>query len=324
MLNEFVKKIRKTENSFLLSVGRDTCMFAQVKLGNARHVYGVQVAYGTKEPVEILAAGAEHKLKLIAIVTDDTVCIVDPFIFNLRIFDKGYQLPDGVRYFNEVKNEINASVGGDFFQAFIDGLPTVEENIPEYILENLQKGAREEILYGKPSEHRAGNPPKYKPVFNDNDIGAILSGLIDPKEEALRRWSVRAEDFSNAKTCNTIRTKMWFEPDIVTPCELEISKALHTVDAQTVNVEFTIGEKTATGKMHPDTIIRCMLESGNISSYNFVTNKGGERVLMELGAAGAHWEAKRNDIPLLTVECISKITYGKKVLYTKECEVANT
>ena len=97
------------------------------------------------------------------------------------------------------------------------------------------------------------------------------------------------------------------------PYEVEIANGLNSIDAKSVTVEFEVNGKTASGKMDPDKIVYILCHSDDIDDYNFITCRQGKEVMKALDIKTYGADARR-----LYPSDITKITYGRKVLYKRK------
>ena len=102
------------------------------------------------------------------------------------------------------------------------------------------------------------------------------------------------------------------DPNTVKPFEMEIAKALRSVDAKTLKVEFEMNGKTAIGKIEPYYLMRRLINDDYFLGHNFYTSKEGDAILSKLGATSRAFETNH-----LTCKHITRITYGKKELYIR-------
>ena len=89
-----------------------------------------------------------------------------------------------------------------------------------------------------------------------------------------------------------------------------------SVDAKTITVEFSLNGKSDSEKINPDKLIRKLIEKDYFSGYDFEVSKRGDALIEKLGAAT--WRSDKDGKEVLTCKNITKITYGKKILYEKE------
>lgn len=313
MLEKFREKVFETTDSFdIVESGRNYPIsmyyhFMQDRIGSARYIY----AYNSTEDDSYLSV--ETKYTLLAIVSDydQIIYLVDTFFF---ISQRRDMIPDGIVYFNEFVENLNTEAINTLFPKFIDSLDvtSIDSLDEDRTYQCIQK-ARGAILDGKNS-YEIKKPKK---LIGKDDAAKILCRLDTLEGIVTKKLAVHQKEWTYDKAeVLKINELIQNKFDVVTPCEFAIAQSLQKVgDAKSVTVEFTVDGKTAAEKMAPETITSRMIYERNFDDYDFVTAKGGKELMKKLNIGFSFGR-------VLAAEDISKITYGKKVLYHKEMMAA--
>lgn len=302
IINEFVKHINNGENSFIIngeSKPKIVCTCATI--GKSKFVYA-NYSYGSATSIQ--------KMELTAIVVDETIYIVSDYI--LDIWRNDDELPENVIELSEATKDYNYRAKS-YFQSFYDGLSVeeaqMEEIIKDYNKHDLQQRARRYILDGK------GQPEisLSEEFITTDEVRDILAGYEDFEKIVFKKLETDKKSWIKTKAYRAVIKHLMESSTIVKPYEVEICKALNNLNAKTVTVEFNMDGKTATGKVELQQIVRIIINNDYFSDYNFCNGKEGKTIIKKLGAT--EWRGKNGNV--LTCEHIVKITYGKKVIYTK-------
>ena len=99
--------------------------------------------------------------------------------------------------------------------------------------------------------------------------------------------------------------------------EFEMADALNVIKgtAKTVNVTFHYEVKEYTEKIQLEILMRKLKRKDNFDHLDFLTQNKGDQVMVALGVP--KWRGKDGK-ELLQCKHISKITYGKKVVFQME------
>ena len=147
------------------------------------------------------------------------------------------------------------------------------------------------------------------------DIKNILTGIVDFEKLVLAKLENDKKYWMSVKAHRIAVENLMNDPNTVKPFEMEIAKAIRSVDAKTLKVEFEMNGKTAIGKIEPYHLMRILINDDCFSGYNFCTTKEGDAIIDKLGAST--WSRDGED-KVLTCRNITKITYGKKELYVRK------
>lgn len=312
--DEFVEKVFNNEHSFEIDVdeGRRYKLnyhFIQDNVGKARYVYG---AYGYNK--ENFYASLKMKYELYAIVSDDVVYIIEdfPFKFHYGEFDIK-SLPQNVKLLRPYANEINEHLKNTVFMDFYNNLKTFDIADGENNKWCKEK-ARNWLFDKKTSPYSVNATAELEEdLINLQQIAESLCGFLNIEDEARKTLQRKEDSWIHTKTTMEQIQRFIDDKSVVSEWELKLADGLHSVDAKTVNVEFEYNGKTDSGKMSPKNILRKLVKIESFSEYDFATAKQGSEIIRNLDV-GYYYDLKKG----LTCQNIIKITYGKKVLYSKE------
>lgn len=307
LINNFVDKVLKEDGSFALikkeSGKKDAWyyQFLQCKVGNGKYVYG---CCGYNEEFYL---NFDKEPKLVAIVADGVVYIVDAWFFDVW---QDVPLPLNTEHFYRSKiKSVNKYFQDVIFSEFYNGLEPSQ--LTDGACAFCAKEARK-IMLSKESSLKEVKPDS---GFGEQDVAKILCGMMNLEEEANKRLEAAKEDWSLEKA-KYEKTKEYIDVSFgVAEWELKIAEALRIVDAKNVTVEFEYNGKKASGKISPERITKALVESDYFSEYDFATRVQGEQIIKTLGVSTYYYGENT-----LRCEHISKITYGKKELYVRVME----
>jgi hypothetical protein len=300
LINVFAKEIMEHNYPFSIelgNVGRKTHYhFIQDNVGTGRYIYG-DSDYGD----ELFYAGTELKYKLVAIVVEEIIYIVDSFFFDIWYDYENKQIPKNCHLLTETVKKMNEHIQKNVFTDFYAGLST--QGVEPY--SNCEQEARLCLLKGTVPTAESDIE------FDLGDAARCLCHITSLEEEALRRLNKKREQWQKVKATNEKIVGLMKKGNVIKPYELELAKALEllqSLDAKTVNVEFEVNGLRATTKMTPERIVYILTIKENISEWDFVTRKSGIDIIKYLGLG-------KND---LRCEHITKITYGKTTFFERD------
>lgn len=314
LIEKFAEEVFKNNGSFTIKMSRDnkedgnkTYHFLQDEVGKARYVYGFSNYWN-----EDFYAQLDAKPKIIAIVSDENIYVLDVFFLDIYVYgnDK-VTLPNNVFILEEYTAEQNENISNTIFHEFYNKLGTDENSITDSEKE-LKEKARSYIF------SKSADLPnvELKPLLNVQDIAHILCGFTDFEKEVKERLNKDKEQWIRKKSTDK-KIKSLMENSETAACyEIEIADGIRSVEAKTVTVEFELNGKVVSAKINPDIIIRKMVQNDYFSGYDFEIAKRGDELIKGLGAST--WRSGNNGNELLTCKNISKITYGKKELYVRK------
>lgn len=247
-------------------------------------------------------ASLEYRPALVAIVAMNKVFVVDDYFFTRgRIAEEAGR---AVRFADYVSS-VNDHIQKDIFPVFYRGLkPTRSANESD-----CKKRARLALLAEDPENYTAG--PKLDDLFTGEDVIRILCGFMTADLEAMSRLYKDEEKWTVLKADHDRTMKLIEAKHGVEDWELRIAEGLRSTDAVAVTVEFEKDGKTASGKIEPHKILSNLIDHHSFADFEFVTATQGKQIFATLGMDS--WEKKT----ALKCDLISRIIYGKKVLYEK-------
>ena len=303
LIDEFVDKVLNSDDAFALHEKKDIYhYYLQGKVGKAKFVYGAR-GYDERFYVDLA-----QKPELVAVVADGTVYIVDAFELDVHL--RGVVLPEHTRMFDVALHDINEHFTNVVFVDYYDKLDIVEIT-EEKSIARCKADARLILLSENPVIEQA----KEKSIYSGRDLLNILCGFANAEDKCNEYLSNAKEDWVALKSKNAKIAEFMESADTAPEWELRLAKGLREVNAASVTAEFERNGKRASAKIRPCVITRNLKENDYFTDYSFCVTKRGEELIEYLGAGNSGWN-KEN--PPLYCKDISKITYGKKVLYVRE------
>lgn len=308
LLEQFKDKVLNTVGSFRLEEKEyynRYYSFIKCTNGNTLYIYGTSKYYNDD------FSDPSIKYELIAILDKSShiIYIVDEYLFN-KSFSKKLDYPEGCVSFDDYINEINKYIDDVLFKSFYDDIEVDINSITdEDFIERRKREARDIILRGKEVTY-----PKFNKSFTNIDIAKMICGYINIEDEANKRFEEDRSIYTNIKSGKELIKKFIKEKSVVKDWEIELSNSINNLEANFVTAEFNFNGNVGSGKVEPKTIIRTLIDNDYFSSFNFATAKGGEKLLKELGVANNYYDKETQ----LTCKHITKITYGRKVLYERK------
>lgn len=292
-------KILNGETSFV--VNRRYYLIAQI--GKVKYIYG-RYDYGEGE------TDINDKLDVIGIVDENgKICVFDEYSFNLyynEIWDDvgtfgRYYLPPLHDINNQAKQKLR-----DFYKKI-----TVQVEDDFEITTSMVKDVRGRMLQQEYEKDCLKNCDIEN--IRKQDFANMLVGKFDLHKYVNDQISENKECLTKTKIYETKIASLLKRTDIVQEWEIRLANGIRNVDAKYINVEFLLNDKTGVGKMQPNIIMKHLISKERFSDYDFNTYVAGERLFEYLGARGL-WGDKST---WLTPNNITKIKYGKKVLYQR-------
>ena len=248
-IEKFVEEVLKNTNSFSIE-WKEGCKdvtnyhFVQDKVGKARYVYG---SYSWND--ELFFSGLKNSPKLVAIVSDDTVYIVDEYVLKATQFHlKGESLPSQAVLFDDYVKEVTRYANEEVLKEYISSLDIPE--LPERFEKSALEKAREILLRGGPTFEKEVTP------LSRDDVAEYLCGFYPDLAEKIVGVLDR---------------------------DRELWSAGKAFDTQ-VNVEFVMNGSKANGKMEPSTLMRKLIGDGRIDDYDFINRSEGKGLYYLFGA----------------------------------------
>lgn len=287
--------------------------FMKADVGNAVYIYYMydydsKYTSSVKYDAKNFHDGIEAKPNVAAILVKNTLYVIDKFIFGAYSHAYGHgetaELEDFIcidEYLKEINNTVNDTIVKNFYDSLEVETPA---NTKPY----------EEDVRRKIFNHNNVEDVSFSDCLDLKDIVESLCGFIDIEDTVNKRLESRRENYLHLKTQKETIKKLIPDLSIAAKWERDLADALNSVDAKKVTVEFLFKGKKASGKIAPECIIRKLIKKDYFSDYNFSTRVAGQKLFDELGVSTKMWDNENQ----LKCEHISKITYGKKVLYERK------
>lgn len=304
LIDRFAEKVLSTTESFMLESeknGHNSCyhFYMQCNVGSAKYIYG-EYSYNST-----FSSGLDLKPKLVAIVSAGKVYIID--LYDLEVLYGNVELPENTYKLTDIVLKENEYVKSVVFPRFFESLK--EEPISGGTLDKCKKMARAMIL----SKSGIIDNVYTETMFNAQDIANSLCGIIDIKDESMKRLTKDRDEWIYKKSFRKKVKELLSDGSVVEDYELRIIDGIKSVNAKTVNVEFELNGKRDIGKINVGTIVIKLRDKDYFSEYSFLTSKFGKEFLNNIGASSYLYDGKE----LLTCKHITRITYGKKELYVR-------
>lgn len=303
--NEFLEKAFAGEAAFIVNHNR----FFQVPIGKAVFIYE---CHG--ESISDIKDYPNLNMRLAAMMAEGVLYYFDYISTGIGC---DWKSTETVKSVYDERRHWNQYIMKEIFPEFYEKLL---EKCDDDILETCRKLARKYLLsitedspetfIRKESELPQGTlyPQNFgeeghQGVISLQDFVDVLCGFVTFEEITEKRLEERKDYYIYQKTAKYQILQMIENHDGVEAWELDIIKALKTAKsfgAKNVTVEFCHHGKHASGKMEIDTICRQLNNRTDIYSFNILECL----------------EVKYPD--KLTYVDVNRISYRKKVLYTKQ------
>ena len=288
LCEEFAETVMETKDSFIINDGERNHFFAQIQVNNVRLIYH---GYSFGMPIPRV----ENSLDLVAIVTRDQIIFFKPLAINIWN-DSDY--PEGTISMKKICEEFNRKIATDIFPKFLDSLPAGELRSQS----SCEQMARSAVL-----QHT--NPEKYAvpchTSISDNQLLQILCGC-ETLENTVTAKLEEKKDFYGAQkaTLEEVMRQMK-RHDLVTELEQTLADSIYDLDAKSITVEFEVNQVVVSAKMSPSRLMSIIVDRDEIDYWDFLVDIRGKELFNAL------------NVKSLSIGDISRITFGKKVLYTK-------
>lgn len=314
LIDEFKEMVLSSdENSFILDDGNGAkILCVKVSVGKAIFVYVCREYMGIQSDKKLVTDISE-KMKLVAVVKSGIIYLTDRF--TLCCYGNSEVLPDNVIDLGEYMKEVNLHTKYYVIEKYYDKLQTT--TLSEDDVERCKVEARNILTSGKDlDEYIDARIDKNIKKFKMQDFVDSLCGVIDLESEARKNFEENSDMWIELKASLKMIQRIVVEnpEEVFDPEDLKIIDSLNEIEARNVQVEFSFNGKTAKGKVDPKSILRMIEANDYFSNFNFDTMAHGKKIINDLGAARYRGEKEKE---VLTCKHISKITYGRKVLYQK-------
>jgi len=300
---EFAEKVLLTTESFALCESRKKNRwhsFMQTPVGKARYIYAIRL--DEKASLDI-----DKNPRLVAIVADGTVHLTPNSPLSYAF--KGL-LPEYVsRIYYDVQR-LNEHIANELFPAFLETIQPSE--LDENQIAGCEMEARRALLQKKPGVQLL--VCKYQ--ADCQDVVNMLCGL-DLDDVMRKRMEKDRGSWQVAKARYLKQVELFNNQEVVKDYELKIAEGLRRVDALNVTVEFTRNGKSACEKIDANELVQMMIGNHYFYGHHFSTTSRGNALIKKLGVP-TYDNGDEGEKPL-TCKDITKITYGKKVLYSVSC-----
>lgn len=317
----FIRKILKDGTDSFTCYGRDDWeLYAvQRRVGNAKYVY-------TMTGDGKINTSISRNISLSVIVSGGRAYLIDSTDMQMAlaqekdyIMDTIASLPDDLKgkvtlildYVAMVRERMYTAALE--FMSGLDDIPLVRNDI------NIAKRkAVWAITYQEDLDAVIRNVlyrllPDSLPVVKEQDAVDELCGVRDLLSEARSSIRVRREEWSKTRSLiSKIKEYMENPSMVMTEAEIRIGSCLRRSRAKNVRVHFFYGDKEAWTKLDREHLLKTIANGLSIGKYDFGNPKEYELVVDKFGCGRNPRDANR-----LTVEHISEIIYGGKVLYRK-------
>lgn len=310
LVNEFVKKVLNTDESFTLMEFDENerpikwLNFVQQKVNFAKYIYGFYT-YRKSESETTL----EKDWTLVAIVRYQDVYLYSDYVLNTWKSDTN-ELPEHLyryeMYVASVKDKIRTKV----FPDFLDTLP-VKEIIDEKYLHELKNEARYAFCCGKddlPSYLYSEND-----IVTEQDVANSLVGTCDIYEFSRQRFASNSEKYEKMVAKRTALCNLLKDPaSLFTKEEMKMVDGLKSISGKMLTVTFSRNGNSATAKISRYNVLEKLAHNTDFSSYSFATYVSGEKLMEILYPGGRVCSSN------LKCDDITTIMFGKKIIYSRE------
>lgn len=314
LIEEFKEMVLSSdENSFILDDGNGAkILCVKVSVGKAIFVYVCREYMGIQSDKKLVTDILEQ-MKLIAVVKSGIIYLTDRF--TLCCYGNSEVLPDNVIDLGEYMKEVNLHTKYYIIEKYYAKLPYT--TLSEEDIERCKVEAKNILTSGQDlDEYIDARLDKNIKKFKEQDFVDFLCGVIDLESEARKNFEENSDMWMELKASLKVIQRIVEEDpeEVFDPEGLKIIDSLNGIEAKNVQVEFSFNGKTAKGKVDPKSILRMIESNDYFSDFNFDTMANGKKIINDLGAARYRGEKEKE---VLTCKHISKITYGRKVLYQK-------
>ena len=305
-IEEFVKIALTAEQSFVMKKNNNYVSFFYDEVGKAKYVFA-RVCYRSEDVVGLSSPSLNPKL--VAIVADDMVYIVDNYFFGMMPGDFTDCDIDHMVSFNNACNKAARQIKEEIFPALFEDL-VVDKALGKRDLELCKKQARSCLLNNVKLEY-----DECYIKFGQDEFAQVLCGFATVKEFAESDFQNNVDGYRLNKAYTQAVLTFMGSPDIANEWEKRLAKGLNSVNAKTVTVEFSANGKTGSAKMEPHIILKALVETNYFCDFDFVTTAKGNELIENLGVAENGFDD--TGAQHLTCEQIAKVSYGSKVLFKR-------
>ena len=324
-IEKFRDVVQNSDDNFEMRVDDHKIVFVQLKVGTGKYIYSMSTYCSeNSENQNMKEVGINNELSLFAIVTEDKAVYLFE-IYPLSYWIEAKDLPDQVAYFNKYKDSVKYDEAAKIFERLYSEIEIGESEKQSEIVkceDECREIARNTLLNG--NSYDVWLFAYLKDCFDRvatlqaQNYANFLCGLESVITHITRDV---CNNFSYCKSAKIIanRVKEIMEKEInlvVEDWEIEMVDALNVIKgvAKIVNVTFQYDEKEYTEKVALENLFRILKQKDNFDCWDFPTRDKGEQLLATLGAP--KW-INKDGKELLQCKHISKITYGKRVVFQR-------
>lgn len=295
---QFVKEVLKPgTNSFIYQRQREELfqLVTQAEIGSGKLVYSAHIPEDTNCPDPSINAA------LVALIRDETVYLFDRVAIHPI---HGPLLSNTVDFFDEMDKFVTQLEQEIYDMNESCEIMPLSEEEKKYAMEQ----ARRILIYGTSLDEQKG---KHTLGFLPNDYMEHLLGMKDLKRIAAEKGDIEKEQWQKKRSQYLLIKKLVQEGTAATKAEIKIAECARRTNAVYLQIEFTVDEVAAVGKMSPNTLLKNIYENTSFSTYDFANKVNSQILFKKLGCKDIWGRA-------LTYNDISKIMYRGKVIYEKK------
>lgn len=308
---EFVERVRNGEKSFLIEHGDLYAVhFMSCEVGNATFYY---MATGYDKDFYV---NDDKKYSFVAIVVGNEIYAEELYEFGNSHYENG--IPDDfcgghVHLLSEYLKSLNQYMGEVAFPAYYDALQTTRTGFVESA---ILKDARERLFNTVDNKKKDYSKivTSFGIAFSKSECMKMLTYSLDLPTECKKKLDERKDTIDASKSYDIALDNLIQSGKAAQEWEVELAKAVNSIDAKFVVVEFEFNGKRASAKIEPCKLIRCLIENNYYSSYIFQTDKMGIDLLSALGASTNSWKDPDN---LLYNKHIIRVLFRGKPIYER-------
>lgn len=302
-IKEFLEKAKTAAGSFDLKYNSYTYHYMKDQVGSATYIYEIR-CYGNPYGF----ANISNKAELVAILLSDTLYLVSPYSMGMGYKDYD-MLPEKVVLFSKAREEKTTYMQDILLPFYYVSLETEEisddEQIRtgEYAKHYCLRIARKGILNGVNTQTYIKELIEKMLGFtlSEDEFAHTLCGFTTVEELARKQFENKKDRWTEEKALIEKIRSYTERTDTVEDWELAIAESIRNIDAKNITVELKKDSYSFTGKMDPRRLMYSLQEKETLDRYAF-NGSSAERAGADVGFGCEH---------------IVKISYGKKVLFTR-------
>lgn len=301
---EFTEKALHAKTNFALQKDETkSAVFVPINFNKATFIYGMQSQSG-----KFRIDSVRGLFWLVAVVYEDQIAVYNPVLAGM--FDPPYagphSLSPNVTDWVSLKNQIRYKAKIEhFYPLFLDLEPC---EITDEIETECRTLARRYLIQNEGFHYEESLPE----LMNEEHVLLYLSDALDLDEHCKRVFEENKEDLSYLKALkNRYEELVTTEMDkIAEGWELKLANGLQDHKRKVVTVTFTVNGLEAAGRMSARRLFQFLEHKQVIDSCDFAERRIGKKVYETLSLCPGQDYLHCSDI--------SKVTFGRKVLYARE------